>query len=196
VTFSGRAPRKPSAPLDEPALFDYAVASLGRRMQTVAELKRKLRRRVEEGPTGDAKIAAVVARLKEYRFLNDEAFATDFTRLRQENQKLGRRRVRQGLIQKGIHPDLALRTLEAAYASVDEAELLREHMLRKRIPRPKDKKETARVLRRLVGAGFAPATVLKVLRNWAPEDESLDQLSDLDVIEPDDPDRPTGTNEE
>jgi regulatory protein len=183
MTFGSRGPRKPPAPLDEAALFEYAIASLGRRMQTVAELKRKLRRRVEPEAPGEAKIAAVIARLKEYKFVNDEAYAADYTRLRQENEKLGKRRVRQGLMQKGIHPDLAAQTLESAYEGVDEADLLRQHMARKRIPRPKDKKETARVLRRMVAAGFAPGTVLKVLRAWAPEDESLENLSDLDVTE-------------
>ena len=38
------------------------------------------------------------------------AFAADFTRLRQENDKFGRRRVQQGLMQKGVHPELVLYT--------------------------------------------------------------------------------------
>src|SRR5712664_2267218 len=77
----GNRPKKPREPLTEAALFDYATASLGRRAQTVAELKRKLRTRVEAGETGEQKIAAVVAKLKNYRFLNDAAFAADYTRL-------------------------------------------------------------------------------------------------------------------
>ncbi len=152
-------------------------------MQTVAELKRKMRQRVEEGEPGERKMAAVVARLKEYKFLNDEAYAADYTRLRQENDKLGRRRVQQGLMQKGLHPELVTKTLDAAYESVNEADLVRQYIARKRMKKPTDKKETARSLRRLVGAGFAPGTVLKVLRSWAPEDESLEQLSELDVLE-------------
>jgi len=41
--------KKKSAPLDENALYDYAVKALGRRMRTVAELKRLMRSRVETG---------------------------------------------------------------------------------------------------------------------------------------------------
>jgi regulatory protein len=176
-------PKKPREPLTEAALFDYATASLGRRAQTVAELKRKLRTRVEAGDTGEQKIAGVVARLKEYKFLNDASFAADYTRLRQENDKLGRRRVQQGLMQKGVHPELVASTLETAYEDVIEEQLARAYIERKRMAQPKDKKETARTVRRLIAAGFTPPTVFKVLRKWVPDDERLEGLSDLDVLE-------------
>jgi regulatory protein len=170
--------KKQRDPLTEAELFDYATASLGRRAQTVAELKRKMRTRVEPGDTGEQKIAAVVAKLKEYRFLNDASFAADYTRLRQENQKLGKRRVQQGLMQKGVHPDLVSSTLSAAYDSVDEEKLARAYIDRKRMAAPKDKREAARTLRRLIAAGFSPPTVFKVLRNWVSDEEMTDTLSD------------------
>lgn len=168
--------KKPREPLTEAALFDYATASLGRRAQTVAELKRKLRTRVEAGEIGEQKISTVVAKLKDYRFLNDAAFAADYTRLRQENDKLGRRRVQQGLMQKGVHPELVASTLENAYENVDEERLARAFIERKRMVQPKDKKEAARTMRRLIAAGFAPPTVFKVLRKWVPDEDSLEGL--------------------
>jgi regulatory protein len=169
-------PKKPREPLTEAALFDYATASLGRRAQTVAELKRKLRTRVEAGETGEQKIAAVVAKLKDYKFLNDTSFAAEYTRLRQESDKLGRRRVQQGLMQKGVHPELVTSTLEAGYENVNEEQLARAYIERKRMAQPKDKKEAARTVRRLIAAGFAPPTVFKVLRKWLPDEESLEGL--------------------
>ena len=57
-------PKKKPEPLDEAALYEYGIAALGRRMRTVAELKRLMRNRVEEGDTGNAKIIAVVQRLE------------------------------------------------------------------------------------------------------------------------------------
>ncbi len=51
----GRA-KKQATPLEENALYDYAVKALGRRMRTVAELKRLMRSRVESGEQGEAKI--------------------------------------------------------------------------------------------------------------------------------------------
>jgi regulatory protein len=179
MTFS-KGPKKPREPLTEAALFDYATASLGRRAQTVAELKRKLRTRVEPGETGEQKIGAVVAKLKEYRFLNDASFAADYTRLRQENEKLGRRRVQQGLMQKGVHAELATKALDTAYESVNEEELARAYIVRKRMPQPKDKKDAARTMRRLIAAGFSPPTVFKVLRQWVPEEASLEGMGELD----------------
>jgi regulatory protein len=166
--------KKPREPLTEAALFDYATASLGRRAQTVAELKRKLRTRVEPGEAGEQKIAAVVAKLKEYRFLNDASFAADYARLRQENEKLGRRRVQQGLMHKGVHPELVTKTLESAYENVNEEQLARAYIERKRMAQPKDKKEAARTVRRLISAGFTPGTVFKVMRKWVPDEESLE----------------------
>jgi regulatory protein len=173
-------PKKPREPLTEAALFEYATASLGRRAQTVAELKRKLRTRVEADEAGEQKIATVVAKLKEYKFLNDAGFAADYTRLRQENDKLGRRRMQQGLMQKGVHPELVASTLETAYESVNEEQLARAYIERKRMAQPKDKKEAARTMRRLVAAGFAPPIIFKVLRKWVPDEEALEGLNDED----------------
>jgi regulatory protein len=177
-------PKKPREPLTEPALFEYATASLGRRAQTVAELKRKLRTRVETGETGEQKIAAVVAKLKEYRFLNDASFAADYTRLRQESNKLGRRRVQQGLMQKGVHPELVSSALDAAYENVDEEQLARAYIDRKRMAQPKDKKEAARTMRRLITAGFSLPTVFKVLRKWVPDETAVEALEAGNSAEP------------
>ncbi len=174
----GKRPKKPREPLGEAALFEYAVASLGRRAQTVAELKRKLRTRAAEGDEGEQAMAAVISKLKEYRFLNDASFAADYTRLRQENQKFGRRRVQQGLMQKGVHPELTATTLDTAYANVDEETLARAYIDRKRMPEPKDKKDAARTMRRLIGAGFSPPTVFRVLRRWVKDETALGELAE------------------
>lgn len=172
---SNRA-KKQREPLTEAALFEYATASLGRRAQAVAELKRKLRARVEASETGEQKIDTVVRKLKEYGLLNDASFAADYARLRQENNKFGRRRVRQGLMQKGVHPELVASALDSTYENVNEEQLARAYIERKRMAQPKDKKEAARTARRLIAAGFAPPTVFKVLRKWIPDEEAMDGL--------------------
>ena len=53
----GRAKKKIS---DETVLYECAVAALGRRMRSVAELKRLLRQRVPAGSAGEALIQAVI----------------------------------------------------------------------------------------------------------------------------------------
>jgi len=176
----GRAPKK-KQPLDEAALYEYAIGALGRRMRTVAELKRLMRSRVEESESGETKIDRVVSRLKEQRYLNDTNFATDYTRLRQENNSFGKRRVRQDLIQKGVHANVIARTLDAAYENVNEEELARQHLTRKRIRKPANEKEAARVMRMLVRAGFSTGVIFKILKKWDVDDETLSALEAMDA---------------
>ena len=164
--------------LNESGLYDYAVKALGRHMRSEAELRRLMRSRVEPGERGAQIVAAVVARLKEQRYLDDQSFAETYARLRQENQKLGQRRVRQDLQQKGIRSDLITETLDAGYAQTNEEALARQHLERKRIRRPENEKETARVVRRLVTAGFSTGTIYKILRQWDVPEESLAALDD------------------
>jgi regulatory protein len=179
MSFS-RTPKK-KQPLDEASLYEYAIGALGRRMRTVAELKRLMRKRVEEGHLGEAKVEAVVARLKALRYLNDTNFAADYTRIRQENASLGKRRVQQDLIQKGVHADVIARTLETAYENVNEEELARKHLARKRVRQPSNEKETARVMRLLVRAGFSTGVIFKILKNWQVDDETLSTLESIDL---------------
>ncbi len=170
---------KMKAPLNESGLYDYAVKALGRRMRTEVELRRLMQSRVEPGPRGQATLTAVLAKLKERKYLDDKSYAETFTRLRQENEKLGQRAVRQKLAQKGIARPLADEAIDARYASTDEETLARQHLERKRIRQPENEKETARVMRRLVAAGFSTGVIYKILRQWNVPDESLAALDTL-----------------
>jgi regulatory protein len=176
MTFS----RKPAkAPLNEAGLYDYGLKALGRTMRTEAELRRLMHQRVEHGPAGDAAVDAVIARLKENGYLNDRSFAETYARLRQENEKLGQRTVRQKLAQKGVARGIVDETLEARYANTDEETLARAYLDRKRIRKPEDEKQTARVMRRLVAAGFSTGIIYRILRQWDIPDESLAALDNL-----------------
>jgi regulatory protein len=149
-------------------------------MRSEADLRRLMQRRAEPGERGEAAIAAVVARLREHGYLNDVAFAETYARLRQENEKLGVRRVKQDLKQKGIHDALIAETLEARYAQTNEEALAREHLERKRLRKPENEKETARIMRRLVAAGFSTGVIYKILRQWDVPDETLAALDNLE----------------
>jgi len=173
--------KKPRPPLDEAGLLDYAVKALGRRMRSEAEIRRLMATRLEHNPDSDALMARVLVRLKEYGYLNDASFAEAYTRLRQENEKFGQRRVRQDLHQRGVQPALIEETLTARYSQTDEAALARQHLERKRLKKPTNEKETARIVRRLVGAGFSTTTIYKVLRAWDVPDETLEGIESVDV---------------
>jgi regulatory protein len=176
-----RKPAKQREFLNEAGLYDFAIKALGRRMRSEAELRRLMKPRVEPGERGDAALAAVLAQLKERRYLDDRSFAETYARLRHENQKLGQRRVRQDLQQKGLASSLIASTIDARYADTNEEALAREHLERKRIRKPENDKETARVMRRLVTAGFSTGVIYKILRQWDVPDEALAALESLDA---------------
>ncbi len=166
--------------LNEPGLYDYAVKTLGRAMRSEADLRRLMKSRVEPGERGDAIIAAAMARLREHGYLDDAAFAETYARLRQENEKLGVRRVRQDLQQKGVGAELIAETLEARYGQTNEEALARQHLERKRLRKPENEKETARIMRRLVAAGFSTGVIYKILRQWDVPEEALTALDNLE----------------
>ena len=176
----GRTSSKPKAFLNEAGLYAYAVKALGRRMRTEMELRRLMKTRVEPDARGEAAIVAALARLKDHGYLNDASFAETYARLRQENEKLGVRRVRQDLQQKGVETGLIAETLEARYGQTDEEALARKHLERKRIGKPQNEKATVRVMRRLVAAGFSTGVIYKNLRQWDVPDEALAALENVE----------------
>ena len=76
--------------------------------------------------------------------------------------------------------DLIEEAVNARYGESNEEALARKHLERKRIAKPSNEKEAARVMRRLVAAGFSTTTIYKILRRW---DVPEDTLSALDSIE-------------
>jgi regulatory protein len=178
-----RKSAKPRAFLNEVGLYDCAVKALGRQMRSEAELRRLIARRAEPGERGAVAVAQVIARLREHGYLDDAAFAETYARLRQENEKLGQRRVAQDLRQKGIHGALIAETLDARYGHSNEEALALEHLERKRLRKPENEKETARVMRRLVAAGFSTGVIYNILRQWDVPDEALAALDNLGSID-------------
>jgi regulatory protein len=168
---------KKREPLGEAGLFEYAVGMLARQMRTERDLRRLMKRRAEEGDEGERAMDAVVARLKELNYLSDVRFAADYTRLRVEGQKFGRRRVLQDLAAKGVAQETVGAAVGAAYEGVDEVALARAYVARKRMKQPSGedaKKESARVMGRLLRAGFSAGTVFKVLREGGVEVEEVE----------------------
>ena len=108
--------RPPRKTFDPAALYDYAVRALGRRMRTVAELKRLLRQRVERGENGEAAVEAVISKLKEQRYLNDSHYAATYASYRQNREKFGQRRVIADLKAKGVHTEVIGQAVGAAYS--------------------------------------------------------------------------------
>jgi regulatory protein len=162
----------------EEEMYEYAVGALGRRMRTVAELKRLMRARVEdpESEYAETLVELVIRRLKDQGYLNDSNYASYYSSMRRDNQKFGRARVITELKTRGVHGSVIEKAIETAYDGVSDEKQAREYLRKKRMEKPKDQKHTARIFRQLVRAGFGTKTIFAILKKWDVDDETLTAL--------------------
>jgi regulatory protein len=169
-------PKKKSYSEDE--LYEYAVGALARRMRTVAELKRLMRARVEDAESeyGQTLIELVIRRLKDQSYLNDAQYAAYYSSLRRDNQKFGKMRVVTELKTRGVHGSVIEKAVEDAYGGMTEEKQARAYLRKKRLEKPKDRKQAARVFRQLMRGGFGARTIIAILKKWDVDDETLSAL--------------------
>jgi len=165
----------------EDQLYAYAIGALGRRMRSVAELKRLLARRVDaETEYGQTLLALVIRRLKDQGYLHDGHYAAAYASLRRDNEKLGRRRVILELKSRGVHAEVIDQAVTAAYDDVDEEAQARAYLRRKRIAKPKDQKQMARVFRQLLRAGFRGKAIFAIAKQWDADEAISSALEEED----------------
>jgi regulatory protein len=164
----------------EEEMYDYAVGALARRMRTVAELKRLMRARVEEPESEYAEtlVELVIRRLKDQGYLNDSKYAAYYSSMRRDNQKMGRMRVVTELKSRGVHASVIDKAIEDTYVGVNEEKQAREYLRKKRLEKPKDQKQTARIFRQLARAGFGMKTIFTILKKWDVDEETLSALEE------------------
>ena len=164
-------------PLSAEELFSYSVKKLSGRAASVGELRTSLLARALD----PADVEGVLARLKDYGYLNDARFAESFASARLENEGLGKSRVLRDLRQRRVAPDLAQRTVSKVYADKDEPALIEAYIRRKYRSLSREglfesDKELAAAYRRLVRSGFTPGTSLRVLKRFAANPDLLDEM--------------------
>lgn len=179
-------PRQPKK-LDLDALMEYAVRSLAARAHSLSELRLKLRRRAERA----ADVDQVLARLKEYGYLDDRRFAELYAAARRDNQGFGKMRVLRDLMARRVAPAVARQAAEAAFQDSDEIELIESFVARKYRNRDlaamlSEEKNLASVYRRLRHAGFSPGNSIRVLKRYSAQAERLEEME-----EPEEPNSPT-----
>ncbi len=170
------AKRQPQ-PLDREKLLNVALRALGGRAHSAGELRDKLRRRAQN----DQDVDAVLAKLKESGYLNDQRFAENYASARLQNQGLGKMRVLRDLRQRRVAPKLAEQVTDKTYEQTDEANLIEDFLRRKF--RGKDlraylseEKNLAGAFRRLRYAGFSAGQSIRVLKRFASQPDVLDAL--------------------
>jgi regulatory protein len=154
-----RSPRKLAT---ESELYAAALRALMRRAHSVHEMRQLLERRTESAD--DA--SAVLARLKQNKYLDDALFAAEFARVHGLARRQGRFRISRELRQRGV-PDRHIEAaLDAVFAETSEADLIRVRLKRKlasfrgRI----DQRKAASLYRGLLRAGFSGDAVRDALR--------------------------------
>jgi regulatory protein len=108
--------------------YDRAMAMLATRGRASGELRRLLVRKGEQAPV----VNAVIGRLSEAGFLDDDAFARQFARSRAAGG-ISRRRIEQELGRKGIDREVAATAVSETLAeeNIDEANAIEQAAARK-----------------------------------------------------------------
>jgi regulatory protein len=125
---------------------------------------------------GQTLVELIIRRLKDRGYLNDAQYAAAYSSFRRDNEKFGRRRVITDLKAKGVHGEVIDKAVDAVYEEVSDEKQARDYLKRKRLLKPTDKKQTARIFRRLIRAGFASKTIFAILKKWDVDDETLSAL--------------------
>ena len=93
--------------------FERAVKLLAAKPRSVAELRERLLRGKN---TNEEVVETVIARLREYGYLNDERFAFSYASYKVKQKPVGRRRLERDLKFKKIDSGVANEALEMVYA--------------------------------------------------------------------------------
>ena len=163
--------------LKSEALWAYALKVLAGRAHSSGDLREKLRRRAEEPED----VEVVIARLKDYGYLDDRRFAEGYASARLSNERFGKTRVIQDLRHRRVAPALAEKTVQKVYQDVNEESLIEEWVRRKyRLAEREglfsEDKDLAAAYRRLLRAGFHTGDIVRVLKRFAKNPDLLDTL--------------------
>lgn len=166
-----KAPKK----LTEQDLFDHAVKLLAARASATEELRAKLRMRAAK----PSEVDAVITRLKDIGYLDDERYAESFAAARRENDGFGKFRVLMDLRKHRVAPQLAEQAVEKTFEGTSEAELVDQFIERRMgsiaAGGVEDPRKIATAYRKLRRAGFSSGIVIAALKRYAARPEEIEE---------------------
>jgi regulatory protein len=113
--------------MNEPTAYDKVIARalklLSVKARTVTELRQRL---LERASASEVIVEQVIARLQEMGYLNDERFAVDYSHSRLQLKPLGRRRLKQELVQKQVPEQIVEQALDQVYQTTNEEDLINQ----------------------------------------------------------------------
>jgi regulatory protein len=154
--------------------MNRAVKLLAAKPRSIGELRERL---LEKTWTDRTIVDAVIEKLSEYKYLDDEQFAVDLavSKLRQRPQ--GRRRLKQTLSQKKLDKEIVDQALATAFEKIPEIELI-DQAIEKRVRLkgfPETRDDIKKFYDHLLRRGFSYDLVASRLRDTARTDLSHDE---------------------
>ncbi len=133
--------------------FERAVKLIAAKSRSVEELRERL---LESKYANKSDVEAVIARLREYGYLDDQRFAFSYASLKVKQRPIGRRRLERDLKFKKVDSTVADEALELVYAETPEEELI-DRAIEKRVRlrgKPKNRLEAKSLFDYLLRQGF------------------------------------------
>jgi regulatory protein len=149
--------------------FERAVKLLAAKPRSVAELRELLLRGKN---TNEEMVETVIARLREYGYLNDERFAFSYASYKVKQKPVGRRRLERDLKFKKIDSGVANEALEMVFAETPEEQLI-DQAIAKRLRirgKPKNRMEAKSLFDHLLRQGFDFELVSERIRSLTTDD--------------------------
>ena len=158
--------------------MNRAVRLLAAKPRSVRELRDRL---LEKPWTDDAIVDAVIEKLAEYKYLDDEQFARDFavSKLRQSPQ--GKRRLQQSMSRKKLDKDVVEAAIANAFEEAPEEGLI-DLAIQKRLRikgKPKTRDDAKKFYDHLLRRGFSydlVRTKMSLIAAGAYDPSEEDQL--------------------
>src|SRR5919199_6724729 len=158
---------RPARPLDperaRERTFNRAVKLLAAKPRSVAELRERL---LEKQWTNEKIVEAVLAKLGEYGYLNDERFAFGYASYKVRQKPVGRQRLRRDLQLKKVDRETADEAINLVFEETPEEELIDRAIEKRTRLRgvPRTRAEVKSLFDHLLRQGFSYELVAQKVR--------------------------------
>jgi regulatory protein len=165
--------REPQRPMDPEKVrertFQRAVKLLAAKPRSIAELRERL---LEKSWATEDVVEAVIKKLSEYGYLNDERFAFGYASFQVRQRPVGKQRLQRALAMKKVDRETADEAIKLVFEEVPEDTLI-DRVIEKRVRlrgRPETREETKSLFDHLLRKGFSYDLVIKKVKVLATID--------------------------
>ena len=156
--------------------FQRAVKLLAAKPRSVAELRERL---LEKQWTNETFVEAVLQKLGEYGYLNDDRFAFGYASYRVRQKPMGRQRLMRDLQLKKVDRETADEALRLVFEETPEAELIDRAIEKRTRLRgvPRTRSEIKSLIDHLMRQGFSYELISNKVRAISTADPDEDDAS-------------------